>query len=60
MVKGRRRLRRERVQGKGSGKWREGNRRRQLQTTTQPGVMPTPPRNSGEPSGPAIDRQPPA
>ena len=42
---GRRPLRRERVQGKGKGKWREANRRRQLQTATQPGVMlnlPTP------------------
>ena len=35
-------LRRERVQGKDKGTWREANRRRQLQTATQSGVMPTP------------------
>ena len=40
---GHRHLRRERVQGKGSNEWREANRRRQLQTATQPGVMPAPP-----------------
>ena len=39
---GRRALRGERVQGKGSGKWREANRRRPLQTATQPRVMPDP------------------
>ena len=33
----------ERVQGKGSGNWREANRRRQLQTASQPGAMPPPP-----------------
>ena len=27
--------------GKGKGKWREANRRRQLQTARDPGVMPT-------------------
>ena len=37
-------LQRETVQGKGSGKWREANRRRPLQTAAQPGVMPNPPR----------------
>ena len=31
---------RDRVQGKGSSKWREANRCRQLQTATQPGIMP--------------------
>ena len=31
------------VQGKGKGKWREANRRRQLQTAIHPGVMPNPP-----------------
>ena len=31
------------VQGKGSGKWGEANRRHELQTATQPGVMPTSP-----------------
>ena len=40
---GRRHLRRERVQGKGSGKWRQANRRRPLRTAIQPGVMPSPP-----------------
>ena len=35
---GHRHLRRQRIQGKGSSKWRC-----QLQTTTRPGVMPTPP-----------------
>ena len=40
---GRRRLRREGVQGKGTGMWREASRRRPLQTATQPGVMPPPP-----------------
>ena len=40
---GRRRLWRERVQGKGS-EWRSANRHRQLQTrTTHHGVMPKPP-----------------
>ena len=34
---------REKVQGKGSGKWREADRRRRLQTAIQPGVMPNPP-----------------
>ena len=29
--------------GRASGKWREANRRRPLQTTTQPGVIPPPP-----------------
>ena len=32
-----------RVQGKGSGKWQEANRRRPPQTATQPGIMPIPP-----------------
>ena len=27
----------------GKGKWQEANRRRPLQTATQPGAMPTPP-----------------
>ena len=31
------------MQEKGSGKWREANWRRQLQTPIQPGVMPAPP-----------------
>ena len=33
----------DRVQGKCTVEWREANRRRQLQTATQPGVMPNPP-----------------
>ena len=28
---------------RGKGKWREANRRRQLQTAIRPGVMPNPP-----------------
>ena len=36
-------MRRDRVQRKGSGKWREAPRRRPLQTATQPGGMPNPP-----------------
>ena len=35
---------RERVQGKGTGKWQKADRRHQLQTATQPSVMPTLPR----------------
>ena len=41
MVRGR--LWRERVQRKGSGKCQEANRRRQLETATQPDVVPKPP-----------------
>ena len=37
----------ERVQEKGSGGWREANRRRQLQTATQRGVMPALPASPG-------------
>ena len=33
----------QRVQGKGSSKWRSANWRRQLQATARPGVMPNPP-----------------
>ena len=40
---GHRRLRRERVQRKGSGKWREAKRRRPLQTATPPRARPPPP-----------------
>ena len=40
---GHRHLRRERVQGKGCGQWREANRHRPLQTAAHPGVMPKPP-----------------
>ena len=35
-------IRRERIEGKGSGKWREPNRCRPLQAATQPGATPTP------------------
>ena len=42
---------RERVQGKGSDKWREANRRRQLQTATQPGHPAAPPNPPGGPLG---------
>ena len=38
--------------GKGKGKWREANRRRQLQTATQPAGMPTPPRFAPSPPKP--------
>ena len=31
------------IQGKGKGKWREANGRRQLETAIKPGVMPAPP-----------------
>ena len=30
------------LKGRGKGKWRGANRRRQLQTATQPGAMRTP------------------
>ena len=52
---GHRRLRRERVQGKGKGQWREANRRRPLQTALHRGrhaIPPPPP----PPEPPARDR----
>ena len=57
---GRHRLRRERVQGKGKGDWREATGRRPLQTAIQPGVMLTAPRlglplrNASLPSPPGM------
>ena len=49
VANGRRRPRREGVQGKGSGKRREADRRRRLQTATLPGVTPPPPRQAPQP-----------
>ena len=42
--------------GKGSGQWREANRRRQLQTVIHPGVPPPPP--PGRPSRPQASADP--
>ena len=55
---GHRRLWRETVQGKSSGKWRAVKARRQLQTATQPRVMSNPPHSSPNPTleGPGGNR----